>query len=244
MKVNFKASIILFLLLAMSVSSTFGMAKPSKILVFNKTEKFRHQSIAIGIKTIQRLGVENNFEVDTTTDASKFTYKNLKQYSAVVFLSTTGDVLNSIQEKSFEKYIQKGGGFVGVHAATDTEYDWAWYGNLVGAYFGGHPAGQIATLNIVDQTHISTKHLPKEWSRKDEWYNWKWINKDINVLITIDEKSYKGGTNGDFHPMAWYHEFDGGRSFYTELGHTDVSYKDPLFVNHLLGGIKYAAKFK
>lgn len=244
MKLFFKAQIIVFLLLLISVGAVFGMSKPPKVLVFSKTAKFHHQSIAIGNATIQQLGKDHGFSVDTTTDASNFTYKNLKQYSAVVFLSTTGDVLNPQQEKEFQKYINKGGGFVGVHAATDTEYEWEWYGNLVGAYFGGHPAGQKATLNVIDQSHISTKHLPKEWVRFDEWYNWKFIRKDLKVLITIDEKSYKGGTNGDFHPMAWYHEFDGGRSFYTELGHTDASYKDPLFVNHLLGGIKYAAKLK
>ncbi|WP_205500073.1 ThuA domain-containing protein [Rufibacter psychrotolerans] len=217
-----------------------AMAKPPKVLVFSKTAKFRHGSIKIGNQAILKLGAENNFAVDTTTDATKINPQNLKQYAAVVFLSTTGDILNAEQEKAFERYIQKGGGFVGVHAATDCEYDWEWYGNLVGAYFGGHPHGQTATLNIVDANHISTKHLPAQWSRKDEWYNFKWIKEGLNVLITIDEKSYKGGTNGDFHPMAWYHDFDGGRSFYTELGHTDQSYTDPLFLNHLLGGIKYA----
>ncbi|RKD12783.1 Crp/Fnr family transcriptional regulator [Pelobium manganitolerans] len=243
MKLFFKSTICysLFLFIATTLCA---MSKPPRILVFSKTEKFRHQSIAIGNVAIQEMGKANDFLVDTTTSAGQFTYNNLKRYAAVVFLSTTGDVLNPVQEKEFKKYINKGGGFVGVHAATDTEYDWEWYGDLVGAYFGGHPAGQVATLNVVDQSHISTMHLPKEWIRKDEWYNWKFIRKDLNVLITIDENTYKGGTNGDFHPMAWYHEFDGGRSFYTELGHTDASYKDPLFLNHLLGGIKYAAKFK
>jgi hypothetical protein len=126
-----------------------------------------------------------------------------------------------------------------VHAAADTEYDWGWYGRLVGAYFSSHPEQQEAVLNIVD-TSIATGHLPKQWKRKDEWYNFKKISKDIKVLVTIDEKSYTGGTNGDFHPMAWYHDFDGGRSFYTELGHTEESFADPLYLKHLLGGIRYA----
>lgn len=245
MKIFLKIGITALILVCTSLQHLSAMSKPkAKILVFSKTAKFYHKSIGIGNLAIQKLGIENNFLVDTTKDAAQFTYKNLKQYDAVVFLSTTGDILNSEQEKEFEKYIQKGGGFVGVHAATDCEYDWEWYGNLIGAYFGGHPAGQVATLNVLDRTHPSTKHLPEKWVRKDEWYSWKWIKEDLNVLITIDEKTYKGGTNGDFHPMAWYHEYDGGRSFYTEFGHTEESFKDPLFLNHLLGGIKYAAKIK
>lgn len=231
----FFLSIVCVCLLGMSASGS----KP-KILIFSKTEKFRHGSIETGNKALIQLASENKIWADTTTDASQINFKNLKKYKAVVFLSTTGDILNQEQEQAFMKYIRSGGGFVGIHAATDCEYDWEWYGNLVGAYFGGHPAGQTATLNIVDSTHISTRHLPREWVRKDEWYNFKWIKDGLNVLVTIDESSYKGGTNGAFHPMAWYHAFDGGRSFYTELGHTKESYADPLFLNHLLGGIKYA----
>ncbi|HMG07704.1 MAG TPA: ThuA domain-containing protein, partial [Mucilaginibacter sp.] len=178
---------------------------------------------------------------DSTTNAEKFTTANLKQYAAVIFLSTTGNVLNDAQQAAFEQYIKAGGGFVGVHAATDTEYDWPWYGNLVGAYFKSHPPKQqVATLNVVDRNFIATKHLPAEWKRLDEWYNFKWIADGLHILIKIDEKSYTGGENGDNHPMSWYHEFDGGRAFYTALGHTDESYADPLYLKHLLGGIQYA----
>jgi len=178
--------------------------------------------------------------VDTTTNSAKFTVANLKQYAAVIFLSTTGDVLNDEQQTAFQQYIHSGHGFVGVHAATDTEYGWQWYGDLVGAYFKSHPKQQEATLHVVDRNFIATKHLPAEWKRFDEWYNFKYIAKGLHVLIIIDEKSYTGGENGDNHPMAWYHEYDGGRAFYTELGHTDESYSDPLYLQHLLGGIKYA----
>ncbi|CAN5350558.1 hypothetical protein BH09BAC6_BH09BAC6_18270 [soil metagenome] len=216
------------------------MAKPI-VLVFSKTAGFHHNSIAVGIPAIIKLGQENNFDVDTTTNSGKFTYDNLKQYAAVIFLSTTGDVLNDTQQAEFVKYIKAGGGFVGVHSATDTEYGWPWYGDLVGAYFKSHPSKQqVATLNVVDRSFIATKHLPAEWSRLDEWYNFKYIAKGLHVLITIDEKSYTGGENADFHPMAWYHNYDGGRAFYTALGHTDESYADPLYLKHLLGGIKYA----
>lgn len=213
--------------------------KPS-ILVFSKTQGFRHSAIGVGKLAIMKLGKENGFLVDTTENAAYFSPEILKKYAAVVFLSTTGDILDAAQKASFEKYIQSGKGFVGVHAATDTEYSWPWYGSLVGAYFVSHPAQQEAILNVVDRSHISTKHLPAVWKRKDEWYNFKNINKDLKVLITIDEKSYTGGINGDFHPMAWYHNYDGGRAWYTELGHTEASYTEENYLKHLLGGIQYA----
>jgi|SRR6185503_2031307 len=224
-------------LMAISLSVT---AK-QKVLIFCKTAGFHHASIVVGIPAIIKLGREHDFDVDTTTDAKKFTYDNLKQYAAVIFLSTTGDVLNDAQQAEFEKYIRSGGGFAGVHSATDTEYDWPWYGNLVGAYFRNHPSvQQDAVLHIVDPNFPATRGLPKEWTRKDEWYNFKWIAPNLHVLITIDEKTYNGGNNGDNHPMSWYHEYDGGRAFYTALGHTDESYSDPLYLKHLLGGIEYA----
>jgi len=217
-----------------------SVAARQKVLVFSKTAGYHHKSIAAGEAAIIKLGTENNFDVDTTTNAEKFTYQNLKQYATVIFLSTTGNVLNDAQQGEFEKYIRAGGGFVGVHAATDTEYDWPWYGNLVGAYFKSHPAQQNATFNVVDHDFIATKKLPPVWKRFDELYNFKWMAPDLHVLITIDEKSYTGGSMGDNHPMSWYHDYDGGRAFYTELGHTDESYSDPLYLGHLLGGIKYA----
>ena len=239
----FKAKCYLIITAAFTVLCLLSCSKRAgkpRILVFSKTAAFHHTSIPNGIAAIEKLGAENNFAVDTTTDASYFNDDSLKNYSAVVFLSTTGNVLDYRQEVAFERYIQAGGGYVGVHSATDTEYDWGWYGRLVGAYFTNHPDQQEAVLNIVDTGNMATKHLPHQWKRKDEWYNFKKISPDIHVLITIDEKSYKGGTNGSFHPMAWYHEYDGGRSFYTEPGHTEELYADPLFVKHLLGGIEYA----
>lgn len=231
----------LVMVLLFSIENAFSM-NTNKILVFSKTSGFHHQSIPAGVKAIIKLGEENHFKTDTTTNSKKFTLENLKQYSAVVFLNPTGDVLNNEQQQAFEQYIKGGGNFVGIHAATDCEYDWAWYGNLVGAYFSSHPKQQEAVLKVTNQNHISTKHLPKEWIRKDEWYNYKWMATDLNVLISIDENSYDAGKGkmGDKHPMAWYHNFDGGRAFYTALGHTDESYDDPLFLKHILGGINYA----
>ena len=228
------------LIISLLILSALSVAAKPKVLIFCKTAGFHHASIPAGIAAIMKLGQENNFDVDTTINSEKFTSGNLKQYAAVIFLNTTGDVLNDTQQAEFEKYIRAGGGFVGVHAATDTEYDWPWYGNLVGAYFKSHPAQQMATFNMVDQNFIATKHLPAVWKRFDELYNFKWMANGLHILITIDEKSYTGGTMGDDHPMSWYHEYDGGRAFYTELGHTDESYADPLYLGHLLGGIKYA----
>ncbi|MDN5204658.1 ThuA domain-containing protein [Fulvivirgaceae bacterium BMA10] len=211
-----------------------------RILVFSKTAGFRHGSIGVGKTAIQKLGSENDFKVDTTENAEHFTEENLTKYSAVVFLNTTMDILDHYQQADFERYIQAGGGFVGVHAASDTEYHWPWYNKLVGGYFASHPRQQDAILNVVDKNHISTEFLPDQWKRFDEWYNFKSLNLDVNVLITIDENSYEGGANGEHHPMAWYHEYDGGRAFYTALGHTKESYEDSLFLKHLLGGIQWA----
>ncbi len=232
------------ILLSLFLLCFAAAAQKNKILVFCKTAGFHHNSIAEGKLAIIKLGQENKFGVDTTTDASVFNKDNLKQYKAVVFLNTTGNVLDDEQQAAFEQYIRSGGGFVGVHAATDTEYDWPWYGRLVGAYFKSHPATQEASLDIADHKHISTKHLPKRWTRKDEWYNFKWVSDSVHVLITIDETSYTGQRMGTtYHPMAWYHQFDGGRAFYTELGHTKESFTtDTLYLQHLLGGIRYAMK--
>ncbi|MEO6916561.1 MAG: ThuA domain-containing protein, partial [Chitinophagaceae bacterium] len=175
--------------------------KEKKILVFSKTAGFRHSSaIESGKKTLLELGAKNNFIVDTTENADVFTDENLKHYAAVVFLCTTGNALDDNQQKSFEKYIRKGGGYVGLHSAADTEYDWPWFGELNGAYFKNHPRQQQATFNITDAENIATAPLPKVWSRFDELYNFKWIGTDLHVLITIDESSYSGGGNGDYHP--------------------------------------------
>lgn len=239
---SFTFVLLTFFLMLSFNSSSF--AKKKKILVFSKTAGFHHSSIPAGITAIQRLAMENKFIADTTTDATKINPVNLKQYAAVVFLNTTGDIFNEQQEKAFEQYIRSGGGFVGVHAATDTEYDWPWFGKLAGAYFVKHPAQQVAELNVLNRKTISTAHLPEIWKRKDEWYNFKDISGDLKVLISINENSYSGGSNGTNHPMAWYHDFDGGRAFYTGLGHTEESYTDPLFLQHLLGGIQYAMGLK
>jgi type 1 glutamine amidotransferase len=210
-----------------------------KVLVFTKTVGYRHESIEKGVTTLGELGEDNSFSIAHTENSADFNPENLRNYSLVIFLSTTMDVLNSAQEKAFESYIRQGGNFMGIHAATDTEYDWPWYGKLVGGYFKSHPEQQQAVIRVRDRIHPSTKHLGTSWSHFDEWYNFKNMNNRVNVLLELDESSYTGGENGDHHPIAWYHEYEGGRSFYTGLGHTEEAYDDLNFRKHLTGGILY-----
>ncbi len=215
-----------------------------RLLVFSKTSGFRHASIKDGKIALQKLATEHNFRVDFTEDASVFTDVNLAHYDAVIFLMTTGNIFDDNQKAAFEHYIRAGGGYVGVHSASDTEYAWSWYGGLVGAYFDrihGHSKVVQATIHVTDRTHPSTMMLPAIWIRTDEWYNFATNPRGrVNVLMTIDERTYKGGTMGIDHPIAWYHGYDGGRAWYTALGHTSESYYEPLFLAHLWGGIIYA----
>ncbi|MFI7594878.1 ThuA domain-containing protein [Micromonospora sp. NPDC049359] len=217
-------------------------AAPFTVLVFSKTAGFRHGSITPGITAIQQLGAANGFTVEATEDAGQFTDANLARFAAVIWLSTTGDVLNATQQAAFERYITAGGGYVGVHSASDTEYDWPWYGGLVGAYFASHPAEQTATVTVADQVHPSTKGLPQRWSRFDELYNYRANPRGaVHVLATLDESTYTGGSMGYDHPISWCQNYSGGRAWYTGLGHTDASYTDAAFRQHLLGGIQTAA---
>lgn len=234
----------IFLLVVLGSFAFTVKKKHPAVLVFSKTNGFRHQSIPFGVEAIRRLGEANKFSVVATEDSLAFTDENLAKYKAVIFLSPTGNVLGEAEQKALENFIQKGGGFVGIHAATDCEYDWPWYVKMVGASFLSHPEQQMAKLVVVDKNNKATKHLPEIWERKDEWYNFKNMNPDVHPILKIDETSYKGGKNGDNHPMAWYHDYDGGRAFYTELGHTNESFSEPAFLQHLLGGIKYALKKK
>jgi len=213
-----------------------------RVLVFSKTDGFRHSSIEAGKLAFEKMSAEKGFTVDFTEDANQFTNANLKQYNAVVFLNTTGDVLNNEQQEEFERYIQAGGGYLGIHAATDCEYEWSWYGRLAGAYFLDHPNPnniQKGKFYTVRKDNFATKEMPDEFERTDEFYSFKQINPAINVLVKIDESSYQGGKNGKDHPMSWYHEFDGGRSFYTAMGHTDATFSEPLFLNHIWAGLHY-----
>lgn len=222
-------------------TAAFDRQPDFSVLVFSKTAGFRHASIPDGIAAIAELGAQFNFSVVATEDDAQFSDDNLANFSVVVFLNTTGTVLDDAEKAAFMRYIENGGGFVGVHSATDTEYDWAWYGQLVGTYFQDHPSIQQATVNVVDDEHPSTVGLPPMWERTDEWYNFRTNPRGVvHVLAVLDETTYTGGTMGD-HPISWCREFDNGRSWYTAMGHTSETYKEPLYREHLLGGIRYAA---
>lgn len=213
------------------------------VLVFSKTAGFRHASIEEGKQMFLKMGAEHGFQVDTSEDATIFNRNDLEKYNVIVFLSTTGDILAPDQEVAMQQFMQAGGGWMGVHAAADTEYDWPWYNELVGAYFDGHPNNpnvRDATIIVEDHEHGATAHLGENWKRSDEWYNYRNI-QDFNQLMRLDETSYEGGTNGDNHPISWYREFSGGRMFYTGLGHTEESYTEADFVQHVWGGLDYVA---
>ena len=183
---------------------------------------------------------QKNIKVTATEDASYFTEDSLRQYDAVILLNTSGDIFDHYQQAEFKRYIQAGGGFVGIHAATTTEYNWSWYKSLVGAQFDGHPAIQDAELKCIEREDPCCRHLPEVWTFNEEWYNFSSINPDIEVLMELDESSYEGGTNGVGHPIVWKHRYDGGRAFYTGLGHKEETYEDPLFMEQLYAGIEYA----
>jgi type 1 glutamine amidotransferase len=216
------------------------------VLVFSRTQGYRHEAIGPGIEAIRTLGTANGFEVEASEEPALFNDENLSDFDVVVFLSTTGDVLDAEQQAAFERYIRAGGGWVGVHAAADTEYDWPWYGQLLGggAYFRSHPEIQTVQLEVENASHPATAHLPATFAVQDEWYNFQQNPRPaVSVLLTLDEASYSPGDGamGEDHPIAWFHEIEGGRAFYTGLGHRPELYTDPLFTQHLLGALRWSA---
>jgi len=239
------AAVLGFAAAGLIACSSDPEAKPkprAQVLVFTKTAGFRHDSIPVGVTTIKELGQMHGFSVSRTEDASVFRPKRLGRFGAVVFLNTSGDVLDPAQQAAFRSYIRHGGSWVGLHAASDTEYDWPFYGHLLGAYFANHPAMQPAAIDVTDRSHPSTRPLPARWTRTDEWFNFRSNPRgSVHVLATLDESTYSGGTMGADHPTAWCHRVKGGRGWYTGGGHTIESYSEPLFRKHLLGGILWAA---
>lgn len=224
-------------------------SKPTRVLIFSKTSVYgyRHESIEAGKQAMVEICQQHGILADTTENSLLLTEENLKNYQAVVFLNTNGEVLGPDQEADFERYIQAGGGFMGVHAASATEYTWKWYGGLVGAYFKDHPVIQTTPLQVASCDDPSTVHLGcKDWEWKDEWYNFRQYEPDLEVLLTIDEKNYKGGAippgthTADKHPLAWRHTYDGGRAFYTAIGHLPEAYANENYRKHLWGGLQYA----
>ena len=221
---------------------TSALAHPNpRLLVFSKTTGFRHDSIPAGQKAIREIAAEHGFTATFSEDASLFTPAKLASFDAVVFLNTTGDILDAGQKAAFQGFIRAGGGFVGIHSASDTEHNWPWFKELAGGEFAHHPEIQSADLRIEDAAHPSTSFLPTVWPRVDEWYDFVSNPREkVRVLANLDPSSYSGGRMAD-HPAIWCREFDGGRSWYTALGHTDGTYDELLFRRHLSEGILWAA---
>ena len=231
-----------FILIAFSQS--FAQSNLN-VLVYSRTTDYRHPAIESGVKALNTLASERGFKITSTEEAEMFTSEKLKNYTAVIFLNTSGVILDENQKKAFQNYIMNGGGFVGVHAASFTELDWAWYGELVGRFFKGHPKVQEAIIKVTDAKHPATRHLPISWTWTEEWIDFHPLNsKNLHVVLKVDEATYEGGGMGDDHPIAWYQNIGKGRSFYTGLGHTDESYSDPNFIQHLYGAIIWASTGK
>ena len=228
-------------LLAVFVGAFAGSASaaPPRALIFTKTATFRHDSIPTAIAALQRIATEQGMQADATEDATAFTPENLARYRVVIFASTTGDVLDAAQQKAMEDFVDAGGGFMGVHSAADTEYDWPWYAQLVGAYFRSHPPGLQTTRVRFDRDGIAVQG--REWKVTDEIYNYRDNPREhVKVIATVDESDYSGGTMGDDHPIAWCHASAKGRAWYTGLGHDAALYADPVFLRHLTNGLRYA----
>ena len=214
-----------------------------RVLVFSKTAGFRHDAIPAGVTAVRELGAEGGFDVDATEDAAAFTPSNLARYRAVVFLNTSGEVFDDGQKVAFQGFIRNGGGLAAVHQGITTLDKWPWYVALVGGVkFAGHPKPQEATCRSETNGHPATKDLPNSWKWTEEWYNFEPNPRQrTQVLLTVDETSYQGGTMGKDHPVSWYHTAEGGRVWCTALGHIKESYSLPILRKHLLGGIRYAA---
>jgi type 1 glutamine amidotransferase len=213
-----------------------------RVLVFSRHAGYAHRSIPAGTAALHAIGAFHGFSVEATEAARRFTDEGLRPFRVVIFLNTTGDVLNAGQQAAFTRYIRAGGGFVGIHSASDTEHDWEWYHRLLGAEFAAHPPVQRARLRVDDRSHPSTRSVPREWTRTDEWYDYRAPPPpNVRILVSVDESTYTGGHMGASHPVSWAQEFEGGRAWYTSMGHTTCSYAEPAFLRHLTGGIIWAA---
>lgn len=218
---------------------------PFNVLLFTRTAAYHHDSIPTAISALSDLQTAGGYLVEATDDPVRFTAAELARFRVVVFLMTTGDVLDDQQQAAFADWISAGGGYLGIHSASDTEYDWPFYGGLVGAYFSQHPDIQQATVHVEEPSHPTMAGLPATWSRRDEWYDFRTNPRStVTVLATVDESSYAGGAMGADHPLVWAHATTGGgRAFYTAMGHTKESYAEPSFRQHLLLALRWVAGY-
>ena len=249
-----KSGLIGLLLSTVFFNAVTAQQKQFKALLVTTTKGWHHESVHYGVLAIKDMAVKNYFDVVLLENPNGITDDYLKQFQVVIFLNTTGDIFDSTQQKVMERFIQSGKGFVGIHSASDTEYDWAWYNKLVGRMFQIHPAIQTARLNIIDNKFPGLQGFENNKLWTDEWYEFGPEKiTGLNYILAVDETSYepkvqwgekKGMGMGKLHPVAWYHDFDGGRSFYTALGHLPAIYTDPAFLNHLYAGIYWSATGK
>lgn len=249
-----KFRLILLVILLQTFAATAFAQKQFKALLVTTTRGWHHESQHIGVLALQQMGVKNYFDVVLWEDPAGFTDKYLSQFSVVIFLNTTGNIFDSAQQKVMERFIQSGKGYVGIHSASDTEYDWEWYTQLVGRMFHIHPAVQMAKLKVLEQSFPGLAGFASGRLLTEEWYEFgPEKTTGLQYLLSVDETSYnpnvqwgekKGAGMGVLHPIAWYHNFDGGRAFYTALGHNPANFTDGDFLNHLLGGIRWAATGK
>jgi len=240
--------VAIMLLVGLAPPSAAFAAAPSsdgmRVLVFSRTAGFRHESIPDAVAAIRKLGAKKGWHVDATEDATWFNDAKLSNFDVTVWLMTSRDVLNDEQQAAFERFIRAGNGIASIHEGTDTEYDWPWYGELIGGtYFAAHPRVQEARLRIEDRDHPSTASLPATWLHTDEYYNFRASPRaHVRVLLSVQESTYEAGEGamGVDHPIAWARYYDGGRSFHTALGHTKESYQEEAFLAHIAGGIAWA----
>jgi type 1 glutamine amidotransferase len=221
-------------------------AGSADVLVFTRTEGFRHDSIPAGVAMLRELAARRGLRVTVTEDPRRFTDRGLRGLRAVVFLSSTGDVLDRPQERALERFVRRGGGWLGIHAAADAERGWGFYQDgLLAARFAGHPPTQRATIVVEDRSHPAGRGLPRRWTRDDEWYSFRSSPRGrATVVASLDEHTYDPGDlrMGSDHPIAWWRRAGRGRAFYTALGHTTASYAEPAFRRHVLGALAWVTR--
>lgn len=242
-------------ILFMVVAGTSSVqAEQFSVFLFTKTDGWHHKSINAAVTAMETLSEKHHFSIDWHEDASRINPENLAQYDVIMFMLTTGDILNDEQKRAMEQFVKSGKGFVGVHSASDTEYQWDWYTRMVGRSFHIHPLIQTAELSVMSREFPGLERMPDRFLWTDEWYEFGEEKIDtLNYILSVDESTFdpvakwddkSGKGMGEFHPVAWYHEYDGGRAFYTALGHMGSTYSDTLFMEHIYGGLYWAATGK
>lgn len=234
--------------LSLSAAQNTQRVAPSakRVLLFSHSTGWRHPSIEPGVAAIQGLGAREKFNIVHSADPNVFSAEGLKGFDAIILLSNSTDPKKPESEwfvgprrDALQSFVRRGGGIVGIHAASDSHYNWPWYGKMIGGYFASHPEGTPeGTLKVVDSKHPSTRNMEKSKRRVDEWYYFQDHNPETQLLVTLDPASI-GQKDVNPNPISWAHEFEGGRVFYTAMGHTTETFSEPYFLDHLAGGLKW-----